>query len=55
MHYWIVLKEQYWKFTLKFTFKQLRNVSVLQLHHHHEALPDDVVTVTPKQVGAVLM
>ena len=25
------------KFTLKFTLKQLRHVSVLQLHHHHQA------------------
>jgi len=29
MHQWVVLKT-----ILKFTLKQLRHVSVLQLHHH---------------------
>ena len=33
MHQWVVLKTIL-KFTLEFTLKQLRHVSVLQLHHH---------------------
>jgi len=31
------LKKTILKFTLKFTLKQLRHVSVLQLHHHQGA------------------
>jgi hypothetical protein len=33
MHQWVVLKTIL-KFTLEFTLKQLRHVSVLQIHHH---------------------
>jgi len=33
MHQWVVLK----KTILKFTLKQLRHISVLQLHHHQGA------------------
>jgi len=36
MHQWVVLKNNI-KIYIKITLKQLRHVSVLQLHHHQGA------------------